>query len=264
MADNQNISAPKHSFGHRSLLFFVILLAFAFGAACRQDMHDQPKYKTLRPSNFFDDGRSARSQVEGTVARGQLKDDTLFYTGKETDGSSALSKASSAVATSSTTTPVASNPAATGSQDGQASPPLQTSTQPAAGQSSTGAGFSNTFPFPVTREVVDRGQERYNIYCSMCHGATGDGLGMVVRRGYRQPPPLYIERLRKAPAGYFYDVITNGFGAMPDYAAQITERDRWAIVAYLRALQISQQSTVADVPAEERPKLDQQKSQGHQ
>lgn len=222
-------------------------------------MHDQPKYTPLRPSNFFDDGRSARSQVEGTVARGQLKDDSLLYTGKEASGQ--VASAMPAVSTSAATTPVASNPAATTPQDGQASPPLQTSTQSAT-QSATGAGFSNVFPFPVTREVVDRGQERYNIYCSMCHGATGDGLGMVVRRGYRQPPPLYIERLRNAPAGYFFDVITRGFGAMPDYAAQITERDRWAIVAYLRALQISQQSTVADVPAEERQKLDQPKNQG--
>ncbi|HWP45416.1 MAG TPA: cytochrome c [Blastocatellia bacterium] len=174
-------------------------------------MHDQPRYKPLRPATFFDDGRSARPLVEGTVARGTLREDALLYTGR------------------------------TAGAQQQAAPGAQ--------------GFANVFPFQVTPEVVDRGQERYNIFCSVCHDRTGSGLGMVVRRGYRRPPSLHIDRLRQAPAGYLFDVITNGFGAMPDYSAQIPPRDRWAIVAYIRALQLSQQGTVSDVPQEERSRL---------
>jgi mono/diheme cytochrome c family protein len=126
-----------------------------------------------------------------------------------------------------------------------------------AAQGQTGQGFSNTFPFPITVEVMNRGEERYNIFCSMCHDRTGSGSGMVVRRGYRKPPSFHEDRLRQAPAGYFFDVITNGFGAMPDYSAQINPRDRWAIVAYVRALQLSQRATIEDVPQEERGKLNQ-------
>lgn len=111
------------------------------------------------------------------------------------------------------------------------------------------------FPFAITRAVLSRGQQRYNIYCSPCHDRLGNGLGMVVRRGYKQPPTFHIERLRKAPAGYFYDVITEGFGAMSDYAAQIAPADRWAIVAYVRVLQLSQNASVNDVPPAVRAQL---------
>ena len=102
-----------------------------------------------------------------------------------------------------------------------------------------------------------RGHERYDIFCSPCHGRTGSGDGMVVRRGYRPPPSLHDDRLRSSPVGHFFDVMTNGFGAMPDYAAQITAEDRWAIIAYVRALQLSEHATVDDVPAPERARLDQ-------
>ncbi len=165
-------------------------------------MHDQPKYIPLRPTTFFDDGRSSRPIPAGTVARGQLEDDVAFYTGKGPDGK-----------------------------------------------------FIDTFPFPVTKEVLTRGQQRFNIYCSPCHDRMGNGLGMVVRRGFRRPPSYHIDRLRQAPVGYFFDVITNGFGAMPDYAAQIQPADRWAIVAYERALQLAQQGSINDVPAEARGQL---------
>ncbi len=182
----------------------LIVLALAAGVACRQDMHDQPKFIPLRPSDFFDDGRSERPLIEGTVARGHLNDDAAFYMGKGPDGK-----------------------------------PL------------------DTFPFPVTRDVILRGQERFNVYCSPCHGRLGDGEGMIVRRGYRHPPSYHIDRLRKVPNGYIFDVITNGFGAMPDYAAQVAPRDRWAIVAYIRALQLSRHATLADVPPEDRRQLGQ-------
>ncbi len=122
-----------------------------------------------------------------------------------------------------------------------------------------GGALVDTLPFPLTREVLTRGQERFNIFCSPCHDRTGSGEGMIVRRGYRPPPSYHIDRLRQAPVGHFFDVMTNGFGAMPDYAAQIRPADRWAIAAYIRALQLSQNATLADVPAEERQKLEAQK-----
>src|SRR5271154_6971794 len=105
-------------------------------------------------------------------------------------------------------------------------------------------------PFPVTQEVLERGRERYNVYCAPCHSRVGDGNGIVPSRGFaRKPPSYHIERLQKAPIGYFFDVATNGFGVMLDYSAQISARDRWNIVAYVRALQLSQNATMADVPA---------------
>ena len=114
---------------------------------------------------------------------------------------------------------------------------------------------ADAFPFAITRADLDRGQERFNIYCSPCHSRIGDGNGMVVQRGFRQAASLHIDRLRKSPPGYFFDVITNGFGAMPSYAAQIPAHDRWRIAAYVRALQLSQAAGAADVPAAEFEKL---------
>jgi hypothetical protein len=115
---------------------------------------------------------------------------------------------------------------------------------------------ANEFPMPVTREVLDRGQERFNVYCAPCHGRTGVGDGMIVQRGFRAPPSYHDERLRTAPVGYFFDVMTNGFGAMQDYSAQVTVPDRWAIAAYIRVLQLSRSATVNDVPADRRGDLD--------
>jgi cytochrome c553 len=112
------------------------------------------------------------------------------------------------------------------------------------------------FPMPVTKAVLDRGQERFNVYCSPCHGRTGEGNGMIVQRGFRQPPSYHEERLRNVPVGYFFDVMTNGFGAMQDYSAQVTVPDRWAIAAYIRVLQLSRSATVNDVPADRRGDLD--------
>ena len=203
-------------------------------------MHNQPKYRPLRETAAFSDGRTARAPVAGTVARGELREDKLFYTGKTQEGDAigaTIARAQGASAQGGTAT--------------------------------TGAyrGFSTVFPFPVTKEVLDRGQERFNIFCSVCHDRSGSGLGMVVRRGYRQPPSFHIDRLRQAPPGYIFDVITNGFGAMPDYASQIPARDRWAIVAYIRALQLAQQGKLEDVPAADREKLNsagQSKEEGRQ
>ena len=112
-------------------------------------------------------------------------------------------------------------------------------------------------PMPVTAELMARGRERFDIFCSPCHGRTGEGNGMIVQRGFRRPPSYHEERLRTAPVGYFFDVMTNGFGAMQDYAAQVPVADRWAIAAYIRAIQLSHNATVNDVPAERRGQLDQ-------
>lgn len=181
----------------RRLLVGCLCLAGLVG--CRQDMHDQPRYEPLEASPFFADGLSARPQVPGTIARGQLHLDTPLVTGK------------------------------------------------IAGQLAT------TLPLPLTLPLLERGRERYNIYCTPCHDRVGNGQGAVVRRGFRQPPSFHIQRLRDAPVGHFFDVMSNGFGAMLDYAASLKPQDRWAIAAYIRALQLSQHARLEDViPAERR------------
>jgi mono/diheme cytochrome c family protein len=119
-----------------------------------------------------------------------------------------------------------------------------------------GKADATVFPFPITEQTMARGRERFDIFCSPCHGRTGQGDGMVVRRGFRRPPTFHQDRLRTAPVGHLFDVVTNGFGAMPDYAVQIRAEDRWAIIAYVRALQLSEHATVADVPADRRSSLD--------
>src|SRR5262249_18520693 len=108
------------------------------------------------------------------------------------------------------------------------------------------------FPFPITEQILNRGQDRFNIFCSVCHGMTGDADGIVVRRGFRTPPSYYEERLRDAPVGHFFDVMTNGWGAMPSYASQVPVQDRWAIIAYIRALQATRpaQAATAAKPAQ--------------
>jgi mono/diheme cytochrome c family protein len=112
-------------------------------------------------------------------------------------------------------------------------------------------------PIPLTQQLLDRGEQRFEIYCAPCHDRSGNGEGMIVRRGYKQPPSYHIDRLRQAPIGHFFDVMTNGFGAMPHYRAQVQPRDRWAIAAYIRALQLSQHAAESDVPAADRAKLSQ-------
>ena len=180
---------------------FLVLLAAAV-TACRQDMHDQPKYRPFRESEIFADRRSARPLVSGTVARGTLREDTVLYTGK------------------------------------------------------VGKDFVTEMPVEVTAALLARGQTEFQVFCSPCHGRTGRGDGMVVQRGFKKPSSYHVDRLRQMPIGYFYDVITNGFGAMSDYSAQVAPLDRWAIAAYVRTLQYSQYAPAADVPAGKRADLD--------
>ena len=205
-------------------------------------MHDQPKYRPLRPIDqigSINDGRSARPQVDGTVARDQLRDDVEFYTGKLENVQQSSGSGSAELAQRSQTAAA------------------QESLQPNASSAPAPSyeGFVTEFPMPITPADLDRGQERFTIYCSVCHGILGDGSGMIVKRGFRKPPSFHEERLRNAPIGYFFDVETNGFGAMPDYASQIPPEDRWRIIAYIRALQLSQRSNISDVPQADRGKL---------
>jgi mono/diheme cytochrome c family protein len=169
--------------------------AMSLLAGCRQDMHDQPKFFPQRGTSFYADGRSVRPQVENTVARNQLHDDSYFYTGlvngKEGDG----------------------------------------------------------LPFAVTPELLARGQERYNVYCTPCHSRVGNGGGMIVQRGYSPAGNFQSTRLRTIGLGHFFNVMTNGYGSMPDYAAPLPPMDRWAVAAYIRALQLSQNAQRSDVPA---------------
>jgi mono/diheme cytochrome c family protein len=186
-------------------------------------MQDQPKMKPYRSSAFFRDGLSTRPPIDGTVPRGYLKTDTEFYTGKKSN------KNSGNVSATSQPTPAGPQPTATsGGQPSAAFP-----------------DDVDVFPIQVTKDIVLRGKERYEIYCTVCHGLTGNGDGMIVRRGFRRAASFNDDRLRQAPVGHFFDAITNGWGAMPSYAAQITPQDRWAIISYIRALQISQQSQTA-------------------
>jgi len=169
--------------------------------ACRRDMARQPYHRPLDASSVFADGMASRTAPDHTIARGQLREDELFYTGQ------------------------------------------------------VGGVAADTFPAPVTREMLERGRERFDIYCAVCHGRTGEGNGMIVRRGFPTPPSFHIDRLRAAPAGHFVEVIHNGYGLMYSYASRVEPADRWAIAAYIRALQLSQHAGLDDAPPAERAKL---------
>jgi mono/diheme cytochrome c family protein len=204
-------------------------------SGCRRDMQDQPKALTYRESAFYKnkDGLSSRPLVEGTVPRGFLRADTELYQGKKAKGSTATTPPAPG-------TPVLTQP--TGGQPTAPSTVLPTAPVTGANVNAAYPDDVTTFPFPITDAVMARGQERYQIFCSVCHGDTGNGDGMVARRGFNKPPPAsyHQDRLRQAPVGHFFDVMTNGWGAMPSYASQIPVEDRWAIIAYIRALQLSE------------------------
>ncbi len=201
MANRSKVEG-RRSKALRLSAFCLLLSAYCFSLACRSDMHVQPRYNPYDPTTFFEDGRSARPPVPGTVARRELRINQALYAGR-----------------------VNGVPA-------------------------------DAFPFPITRADLQRGQERYNIYCSPCHDYTGSGRGMVVQRGFPAPPSYHIDRLRNAPVGHFFDVMTNGYGTMYSYASRVSVEDRWRIAAYIRALQLSEHATVNDVPEKDRAKLD--------
>jgi len=200
---NRKSSLPTHATKSRRMdgaPTFALMSALLLIAGCRADMQDQPKMDPQRGSDFYADHRGARPQVLDTVARGQLHDDSYFYTG------------------------VIQGP--NGYKQEQ-----------------------DLMPFPVTMEVLERGQERFNVYCTPCHSRVGNGEGEIVQRGYKLAGNLHDEVRLSQPISHYFYVMTHGYGAMPDYSAQLTPADRWAVAAYIRALQLSQAATVADVPA---------------
>lgn len=208
-------------------IFCLFTFAFLL-SGCRRDMQDQPKAIAFRESTFFRDGISSRNLIPGTVPRGYLRADREFYLGKKANSGNTAVNPTGAPQPPATTTPGAS----------------------------LYPDDVETFPIPITKKDIDRGQERYQIYCSVCHGSTGNGDGMIARRGFNKPLPASYnqDRLRQAPVGHFFDVMTNGWGAMPSYASQVPVEDRWRIIAYIRALQLSQmpaqaQGTPTPAPA---------------
>src|SRR5256885_3420626 len=217
--DTAKVFSPRPQLSASPRLFVLLPTAFCllFAAACRRDMQDQPKAIAYRENSFYKDGSGSRPLVEGTVPRGYLRQEREFYTGKK------------------------SGPAAKGTPQTQTAAAPSTSTNAAT----LYPDDVETIPMSITKADLDRGQERFNIYCSACHGMTGYGDGIVARRGFNKPSPAnyHQDRLRQAPVGHFFDVMTNGWGAMPSYASQIPVEDRWKIIAYLRALQLSQMKT---------------------
>jgi mono/diheme cytochrome c family protein len=185
----------------------------------------QPSVRPDEASAFFSDGRAQRPLPEGTVARGHLRIDRHLFTGKRQASESKLRNAVMNVG--------AGNPLALLGE--------------VAGDPSDDV---DTFPFPVTRQVLEHGRDRYMIFCVVCHDPAGTGHGKIVERGYTQPPSFHIERLRNVAVGHFFEVMTNGYGSMPEYKQQIPPRDRWAIAAYVRALQLSQHFPIKDLPPE--------------
>jgi mono/diheme cytochrome c family protein len=223
---SMNTKVVKERWGRRNRIagrsFLIIafcLSSFAFLlSGCRQDMHDNPKYKPYREG-------ANRQLPEGTIARGSLS----------------LNPAAPKVGV---VQPQAAGTAATqGTQTAAAAAPKGTAATAAQPVPSGEDGF----PFKVTKEILDRGENRFNISCSPCHGRLGDGDGMIARRGFKHPPSYHDERLRKAPSSYFYDVISNGFGAMSSYADQLTPEDRWKVIAWIRVLQYSQNANVSEM-----------------
>jgi hypothetical protein len=172
----------------------LAVLVLSASTACRQAMFDQPRADALAETDAFPDGAASRPLPPGTVARGFLREDEVFYRGK------------------------------------------------------VGTNLVTVFPYTVTRDVLERGRDRFEIHCAVCHGRTGDGNGMIVQRGFPAPPSYHIERLWEAPVGHFYDVMTHGYGVMYSYATRVDPTDRWAIAAYIRALQFARRATLEDVP----------------
>lgn len=194
-----------------------------------QDMYNQPKYKPLAASAFWPDGRASRPGVPGAIA----------YSGGATAGTSSGRLGALPL-------PANEGPTYPVDDQGRVKANLTASApQPLAAKN----------PLPMNRRTLERGRERFDIYCSPCHSVAGDGDGMIVRRGFPSPPSYHTDRLRNAPDAHFYSVITNGYGMMYSYADRVAPDDRWAIVAYIRALQLSQNARLDDVPPERRAAL---------
>lgn len=226
------------------------------------DMWNRSRYKPLEPEPFFANGSSTQAPVPGTVARGQLHTDELMYQGRvRGSGVAPLTVQGDGTTLSSRGSTGGSN-SSVGSANGMTSNGMTTNSQGGSNVASSGltsgdnglgnaATLATTLPFPVTFSVLKRGEERYNTYCAPCHSRAGDGQGMIVERGFSKPPSFHIQRLRKAPVGHYFDVITHGYGAMYPYASRVETRDRWAIIAYIRLLQARSAKYGTDMPQTE-------------
>ena len=210
---------------------FALAALLCLLPACQQQMAKQPSYRPDQASSFFDDGRAARKAVPGTVARGHLRTDLPLFAGIKSEKSRDLALAVALIGVSSDSFPSLGLMTAARAQ---VDSPI------------------DSFPFPVTAQVIKHGQNRYMIYCVVCHDPRGTGRGVIVERGYTPPPSYHIDRLRKVAVGHFFQVITMGYGSMPSYKNQIPPRDRWAIAAYIRALQLSQHFPLNDLPEDMR------------
>lgn len=182
-------------------------------------MHDQPRFEPLEKNPLFADGRSVRPQVPGTIARGQLREDVHMFVGRSPKKKT----------------------------DELLFPVTETELEQALARIA-GETLADTFPLPITGEIVQHGRERFEVFCSPCHGRLGEANGIVVQRGFRPPPSYHIDRLREAPVGHFFDVITRGIGAMEDFSDRVPVRDRWAIASYIRVLQFSRHAILANLP----------------
>jgi mono/diheme cytochrome c family protein len=198
-------------------------------AGCQQQMADQPSFRPDQPD-------ANRPLPPGTVARGHLRTDAALFTGRRA-----------------------------GADRGAARPVRLLGLVPLGPLAAVAAGLAEEddavaeFPFPVTEDVLYHGYHRYMIYCVVCHDPLGTGRGKIVERGYTQPPSFHIDRLRNVPAGHIFDVVTNGYGSMPEYRQQIPPRDRWAIAAYVRALQLSQHFPVSELKGQMREQWEKQR-----
>lgn len=244
--------------------FCLFTSAFSF-SGCRMDMQDQPKYKTYRAGDqkYGVNGASVRPLVEGTVPRratgAEYRDaEDYYFTGKA--GGQAAQASGGAAGGAAAGTNAGASAAASAASGASGAP----GTREAAA-----TGGPDLFPINIDEAALRAGRERFQIYCTACHGMTGEGDGMIVRRGFRRPPSFYDDRLQEntTPAAHFFDVITNGWGAMPDYAAQIAPEDRWKIIAYIRALQMSRKVKFDELsPAEQQKVRDgaQKPASGHE
>jgi mono/diheme cytochrome c family protein len=231
----------------RSRSRLATLLVLLLSTGCQQEMARQPSQRPLQASSFFDDGRASRPLVYGTVAHsfegdgGSVREDRHLYEGLKTVAPEDVAKLTAA---------------------------LGTPGQPASlGTLISWLPYAESFPMGLSAQVLERGKERYDIYCAVCHDRAGNGNGMIAQRGFTRPPNFHNDEsrglrlkgikisLRDAPVGYYFQVITHGFGAMPKYSAQVPPRDRWAIIAYVRALQVSHHLELAALPADLRDSL---------
>ncbi len=202
---NREGRAPRSGAPGGRALPFVLSAMVMFSVGCRPDMTNQPKATPLSESDFFSNGANARRPPAHTVARGDVRQDTAFYTGQ------------------------------------------------------TNGTYVTQLPVKLTRDLMIRGRERFDAICAECHDRTGSGNGMVVQRGFPQPPSFHVDRMRNAPIGHFFDVMTNGYGVMYSYATRVEPEDRWAIAAYIRALQLSHNAALSDVDSADRATLDSKK-----